>query len=171
MSDNEKDSAEENKEVEETDEVVDVADEVNQEVEKEGKVRAVSNFKYSPFVSEDDLFKISVEFYREGVKVYVKGITDNYDVSHEDKDVIDITLKYPDQGDQSAIASGSNFIGDDIDVTQFTRLELSRMMLLIRSWNLEENCRSQEAIMRLHSHIIKSVLEGIREEINVDGII
>ena len=148
-----------------------MSDQVNKEVDN--VIKLDENYN-DIFVSENDTFNISVEYYKDDKNnIIVNGIDDNFDTTRKSKEIT-ITLKKPSQGDVSLI-SNSNIRAninslENMTVNQFILLEVARFSILIRSWTLP-NRVNNESIMDMNPKIIKCILNKIREEIGTEGII
>ena len=125
----------------------------------------------SIFVTENDTFDVKVKFYREGARLFVDEVDEEFDKSKTCEE-INVKFKYASQGDSDLIVTQANLNGkvDEIDVREFTRLGLIRLMILSRDWDIDEKLNN-ESIMKLHPKIVKALLNGIVEEIGMDGII
>jgi len=128
------------------------------------------------FVREEDTFDIEVEYYFDGKKVMVKGIDLLFEEAKEGVQKLGCKIKYPSQGDSSLISAqasqmrSSTKSSDELDLRDFIQLEFIRLMVLIRGWDLDEELNNAN-IMKLHPKIVKSIVEKIREEIDMDSII
>jgi hypothetical protein len=126
------------------------------------------------FVTEKDSFSISIEYYKdENSNLIVSGVDDSFDITRQSKKIT-VTLKRPSQGDVSAISNSpirSNIKNiDSMSISEFLLLEISRFIVLMRSWSLP-NKINNETIMSINPKIIKGILNKIRNEIGTDGII
>jgi hypothetical protein len=133
----------------------------------------MANLKDSPFVSEDDFFEVSVNYYRENKKCIVEGIADTFDKSKE-KSMLTVKIKYPSHGDCELIAEQTKNIiisnnAVDVNVRDFFKAELIRLLTLIRGWNSETKMNNDN-IMNLNPDIIHAILMKIRSEIGTNGI-
>ena len=135
------------------------------------KKEAKKKLTQSIFVTENDTFDVKVKFYREGAKLIVEEVDEGFDKSQNCEEIT-VKFKYASQGDYDLIVSQAKLNGntDEIDVREFTRLGLVRLMILVRDWDIDEKLNN-ESIMKLHPKIVKALLNGIVEEIGMDGII
>ena len=153
--------------------MAEVKDEVKSEVNnvvKEVDTPAVT----SVFVTEDDKFDVTVEFYKDNGKTIVRGVDDSFDIARKCESFT-VTVKYPSQGDVELIYSASGKSVDptnpqEISVPDFLRLELSRLLILIRKWSAGTELTS-EKIYQLNPKIVKAIILKIRTEIGMEGII
>ena len=126
----------------------------------------------SPFITAEDVFNISIDYYREGVKVIVEG-NDKYDDKKE-KSSIGFMVRYPSQADVETIMQGCKDIlvdvDENMDLRKFIKIELFRFLTLVKAWSVEQPI-SNENIMNLHPDIIKAVLAKVRSELGTNGII
>jgi len=182
MSDQAKDSKEEIKEApkEEIKEVVgDTPKEESKEEKKEEskeekkedepkKLKKISNSL--AFVTENDTFIITSEYYSKDKRLFVKGIDEDYDESNE-AEKLEVTVKCPDQGDSRLIQAQSKLLSKgDFSVEEVLNLEFTRLLVLIREWNLDRDI-NHESVIKIHPRIIKALIEGMREKIGMDGLI
>jgi len=151
--------------VEKTDEIKAIAKEVIEEANKKIEKKET---KFSPFVSENDRFKIETKYYVENEITMVYGVDDKFDDKKE-CDTITVFIKRPSQADSSIISSNMKNRGE-MDVFDLMQAEVTRLLVLIRDWSLKETL-SNEAILNLNPKIVKSILTQIREKIGVEGII
>jgi hypothetical protein len=125
------------------------------------------------FVTEKDSFSVSIEYYKDGNNIFVEGLDDNFDITRQSKKIT-ATFKKPSQGDVTTIANSPirNSIKniESMSINEFLLLEISRLMILIRSWTLP-NKINNETIMSINPKIIKGLLNKIRNEIGTEGII
>ena len=150
--------------------MVDVKDEVKNEVKPEVDTPVMT----SVFVTEDDKFDVTVEFYKENGKTFVRGVDDSFDIAKK-SEYFTVTVKYPSQGDVELIYSATGKSVDptnpqEISVPDFLRLELSRLLILIRKWSAGIDCTA-EKIYQLNPKIVKAIILKIRAELGMDGII
>lgn len=140
---------------------------------KVGKVQNNSSEskKSMIFVTEEDTFEASVEFYEDNKKLFVKGIDDIDETKKTEK--ISLTIKYPSQADVEYIASGfRSFVNgqEKTTISDIIKLETIRFMVLARKWSLAEELNN-DSIMKLNPKIVKAILFDIRSKIEMDGII
>ena len=152
----------------ETVEVVDEVEEVVQEAEN------VEVDKSSPFITEDDIFVVVVKYSKNGHKYLVEGIDEEF-VNVLNPVSIKFDIKYPSQGDQEIINVQSAQMRSFRDSTELTlqdfkQLEVSRFLVLVRGWSLDEEINN-EKILSLSPRIIQRVLDLVREEIETAGLI
>lgn len=125
------------------------------------------------FITEKDVFDISVEYYKKDENLYVEGIDENFDKNSKTKK-LSITFKYPNQGDIGLINIQSHntksSMDGDMSVRDFLALEFHRFNVLIRKWSLNKEINNSN-VLSVHPKIIKSFLSKIREKIGMDGII
>jgi hypothetical protein len=145
-------------------------------VEKvEAKKEPQTNLAVSPFVTEEDLFDVKVDYYREGKKMVVQGVDDDYDKKKAVASV-EFKVKYPSQGDCDIIAEQGRVqlensgVPDQINIREFMKLEFVRFLCLVREWNLDKEINNTN-IMSLHPSIIRAALLRIREELATEGIV
>ena len=126
------------------------------------------------FITENSTFDISVIFQKDENKILVE----NVDASFDEKNIVDsksinITFKYPSQGDITEIANSpirSSVKGlETLSVSDFTLLETARMLCLIRKWSIKKPINNQ-SIMELNPKIVKAIIYKIREKIGNEGI-
>lgn len=145
-----------------------VVSEVIPEVKNEKVIG--ENFS-SVFVTEDDIFDVTLQYYKENGKMYVSGVDDDFD-SSKSKDTFVATFKYPSQGDSEIIMnmSKSTSNGSEVTVPDFMKMEVARMMVLIRKWSVGAEVTT-EKIYQLNPKIVKGVVHYVRQKLGTDGII
>jgi len=124
----------------------------------------------SPFVTDEDVFDIAIEYYKEDKKIMAEG-SDKFD-DKKAKSRIVFTMRYPSQADCESIMQQSRTMVDfskDMDVQSLLRMESVRFLTLIKSWSVDKELNN-ENIMALHPDIIRHALVKIREEIGVHGL-
>ena len=138
------------------------------EIKKE-EVKAV--IKSDIFVTEDDTFEVNIKYYNKDGKLFVKTIDEDFDDTFNPAKSLNITLKYPSQGDciviERSIASNDNATEN---LKTFLRMEYHRFLVLARKWSLLEKF-DEPNIIKLQPKIVKGILHGIREKINLDGLV
>jgi len=128
-----------------------------------------------PFVADDDTFDISVRFYRDNKKFVVEGIDEDFKKDASNIKELTLTMKYPSQGDTSLITAQARQMNEKIkvenlNVSDFLQVEVIRFLTQVRKWNRPEPL-DNENLMNLSPKIIRVILEKIRIEIGIDGII
>lgn len=141
---------------------------------EEISVQNSSNSASSPFISDDDMFDVKVEYYKENKKIFVKGTSDDFD-DKKSSTVISFKVKYPSQADCEMISARTdnkvNLVQEgEVDIRSFYKMELNRFLILVRSWS-ELRELNNKNVMDLHPDIIRAVITNIREEIGTTGII
>lgn len=154
-------------------------DNVNDKIDKDKiesgeKEISIKKVKQSPFITEDDIFDVSVKFYREGQTIKVEGVDEDFD-SKNDAEVIRCSFKYVSEGDAVSIAAMINSYNihksfDDMTIHDYSCYELVRFMVLLRKWSLDEEI-SNESIFKLHPRIVKALCRGITNVIATDGLV
>ena len=127
------------------------------------------------FISEDDVFNITILYYKKDYSFYVKNIDEDFDDKTKDIKSINLTLKYPSQGDYLTVESirsrtTQNENENAINVNDILRMEYNRLLVLIRKWSLSEKVEEAQ-ILKLHPKIVKAIFFEIREKIGLDGIV
>lgn len=124
------------------------------------------------FVTEKDIFDVSVAYYKENGKLFAEIVDSDFDMDKKTNSAI-LTFKYPSQGDTTVIAnhvfSKGIKTGENLDILEFNRLELARMACLLRKWNVDKPI-TNENVMNLHPKIVKAILAKIRDVISTEGI-
>jgi hypothetical protein len=154
--------------------MVDAKEEVKIEVKDVIKPEVDTPAVTSVFVTEDDKFDVTVEFYKDNGKMIVRGVDDSFDITRKSENFT-VTVKYPSQGDVELIYSSSGKSVDptnpqEISIPDFLRLELSRLLILIRKWSAGPDLTA-EKIYQLNPKIVKAIILKIRAEIGMEGII
>lgn len=126
-----------------------------------------------PFVTEEDVFEVSVKYYFKDKECFVENITDGFDATNKDITDLTCTLKYPSQGDITLISSritAFKLNQEEIDLKDFYNVEFIRFLVLVRKWNVDATLNNENAL-RLHPRIVKALLLKIRDVIHLDAII
>lgn len=137
----------------------------------EAKVEAKVDSCEDIFVTESDLFDISLKYYKKDNIFFVEGIDDNFDPKEPCKE-IKMSLKYPDQDDCNRIALSSSKLDanlDRVDIRDYLKMELARLMVLIRKWSLNKEI-STATIINISPKIMKGIFAKVRTVIGTDGI-
>ena len=147
-----------------------MADEVKKDVVKTEEPKPI----LSVFITEDDIFDVTVEFYKDKGKTFVKDIDSDFDIT-KPTEKLNVTLKYPSQGDVDTIYSmaGRQVTATnpaDISLPDFLRLELARLAILVRKWSAGVDI-TPEKIYQLNPKIVKGIIIKVRNEIGLEGII
>jgi len=128
------------------------------------------------FITESDTFDIEVSYYKDGDEMLVSDVDDRFDSKRDDLNSFVITLKYPDQGDYSAISAqaqvgqvNSNGL-ENLDIRDYLTLEFARVLCLMRKWTIDVDL-SHSRMVKLHPKIVKSIINQVRNKIGTDGII
>jgi len=145
-----------------------------QPTEDTGK-KAVDSLVSSPFVDQDARFDVSVNFVRIGENVFVENKDEDYqekvdEVGKDKVAAIVVSFKYPDTGDCDQITLGSTHTGVQLQFKDFTKLELIRMLVLIKGWNQPMPLDNQE-ILKLHPKITRAILDGLIDRLGNDGLV
>ena len=120
------------------------------------------------FITEDDTFDITIKWYKKDGDLCVKDITDEYDNDFEEINEFTVTFKYPNQGDYEAISkSGENKSPEDLKIADIVGLELARLVVLIRSWSLEQE---MSKLVLLDPDIVKGMIKAVQDELGMIGI-
>ena len=137
---------------------------------KEEKEKAEDTPKYSIFVSEDDVFDVSVGCYKEEGRLFVEDLDDDFDAK-KDKETLTLTLRYPSQADVEQI-NMSNTVNaiEEFDARALAHLEFTRLLVLAKEWSLKEELNNSN-ILKLHPRVVKALIIKIREKIAFDGIL
>jgi len=125
----------------------------------------------SIFINETDVFDIIIKFNKVDGALKVEFVDDDF--IDENSKEIKITFKYPSQGDYDLIngyVSKSSKDDDDTFVRDFMKLELARVLVLIRKWSLKEKL-SNDSIYKLHPKVFKCITYHVREKISTDGLL
>lgn len=123
------------------------------------------------FVTESDLFDIIIKYYNKDNKLFVKSVDEEFDDLNSNSKTINITLKYPSQGDCMAIERSVIGVDNASDnLKTFLRMEYSRFLVLARKWSLTEKLEESQVI-KLHPKIVKGIFHEVREKIGLDGLL
>ena len=151
-----------------------MSDEQKANVDPEKKEQPVekkdAEKKASPFITEEDVFEIVVKYYKVDGKIMVADIDVDYD-STKDQSEVKMVIKYPDQGDCDYVKGTLNLGEDDgINLRDVARMELVRLMRLMRKWNLDCDL-IEENILRLEPKIAKSLTNKIAGRLGYTGVL
>ena len=115
------------------------------------------------------IFDISVLYYKVGNDLCVESVDEDFDYKLPVVKHIDMTFKYPCQGDYETIIAQNAYKSPDkmtlIDVMQ---MELTRLVVLIRKWSLDAEFTR---MVELDTKIVKAIANKVREKIGVKGIL
>ena len=131
----------------------------------------------SPFVSEDDVFEVKVRYYKNGRRVFVEEVDEDFKEFDPNIQTISIVIKYPSQGDtidinaQSKRYATESSTNNQINaVSDYLQMEVVRFLHLARKWDIEKDLNNGN-VLSLNPKIVKGILAKIRNEIGTDGII
>lgn len=132
---------------------------------------AANVIKSSIFITEDDRFEIRFKYLPSLKNMWVEGLDEDSGNLGDLSEFI-ASFKYPSQGDYKAIVSNKKEKTQQESVTmeELGSLELARIVVLIRSWNLPAPV-TFENILKLPTKIVKGMILKIRYAIGFDGII
>lgn len=121
------------------------------------------------FITEKDTFDIKFGYYKVGGDFCVESVDDEFDPKNPLVKTIEVTFKYPSQGDYEGIISRNEYKSPDkmtiIDVMQ---MELTRLVVLIRKWSIKAEFSK---MVELDPKIVKAMTNKVREKIGVKGIL
>jgi hypothetical protein len=183
MSDQEKEEKETIEEVQEVaqEEVSESKEEQEEVSESKEKQEEISEYKEKQeedikddpiediFITEDDTFDITIQWYKFGGKVLVESEDPDFDEEYKGINSFNVTFKYPSQGDYEIIMSSATYRSpDDINVADIVKMEITRMVTLVRGWSLDQK---MERMVELDPNIIKAMLRKVRDVIGMKGIL
>lgn len=120
------------------------------------------------FIKESDTFDIKIRWYKINNMVF----TDDSDEFEDKLDGINeftVTFKYPSQGDYEIIMGSVSYKSlDEMKLPDLIKMELTRLVTLIRKWSLKQDINR---MAQLDPVIIKSMLNKVREELGMRGIL
>ena len=142
-------------------------------IEKDMDVEKVISFKKDVndaiFITENDTFDVKVRWQNLGNKIYVEDGDVEFDEEYGNINEFTVTFKYPSQGDSEIIMnSGTYHNQNEIKLTDVIRLELARLVTLVRRWSLKQDL---SRMVDLDPNIIKAILTGVRNEIGMKSIL
>ena len=151
---------------------IEVKEEVKTEV-KEEVVKKEENDFSDIFITENDVFDVSVKYYKKDGKIYTDAGTDSdFDISIPTKEII-VTVKHPNQSDCNTISASippSHRDIEKMDIRDFLEAELIRFIVLMRKWNVGKKI-DRDAILKLNPKLLKALFFKVREVIGMEGII
>ena len=123
----------------------------------------------SIFITENDTFTVTIQWYKDGKDIFVEGESTDFDSTRQDINEFTVTFKYPSQGDYEMIMNSQNNKSlENMSVSDIIRLEVTRMVTLVRSWSLKQN---MDRMVQLDPNIIKSINNKVRNIIGMKGIL
>lgn len=122
------------------------------------------------FITEKNTFDVSLKLQKFNKKI-ISDIHDNFDYKKPSQE-IKMTFKYPSQGDSLTIQdrAGKMDFSNGIDMNDLMKAQLSRLIVLSRSWTLNKKC-TPDNILTLDIDVIKGIMVKIYDEIQLEGII
>ncbi len=121
------------------------------------------------FITEDDLFNITIRWYKKDGNVVVEGGDDGFDINEKDINEFVVTFKYPSQGDYEIIMGSTSYRSpDDMKISDIIQMELTRLITLIRGWSLKQEI---SRMVQLDPSIIKGMMKKVRDIIGMKGIL
>ena len=147
-----------------------VAEKANPDVTETVTTTTTSNTEDNSdvFITEKDTFDIKVTYYKMGDELYVESVDDEFDSKKENIKNIDVTFKYPSQGDyESIIAQNAYKSPDKMTVIDVMQMELTRIVILIRKWSVKAELNR---LVELDPKIVKAIVNKVREKIGLRGI-
>lgn len=139
------------------------------EVEKAEEVVIEKDINDAIFITEDDTFDVKVRWQKLGSRIYVEDGDVEFDENSGHLNEFTITFKYPSQGDSEIIMnSGTYHSQDQIKLADVIRLELARLVTLVRRWSLKQDLSK---MVNLDPNIIKAILTGVRNELGMKAIL
>lgn len=125
------------------------------------------------FVTENSTFDIEILYYKDGDVLVVESVDDDFS-NKKDCNVIKATFKFPSQGDvttiHNSIGSKDSKSIESMTINEFSMLELSRFICLIRKWSIGAEI-SNKTVMTLSPKIIKAIINKVRAKIGLSGIV
>lgn len=121
------------------------------------------------FVTEKDTFDVRLSYYKVEGDFIVESVDEDFDSKNPSVKNLDITFKYPSQGDyESIIAQNAYKTPDKMTLIDVMQMELTRIVVLIRKWSLKEDFTR---MVELDTKIVKGITNKVREKIGVKGIL
>jgi len=149
-----------------------VKETVKEEI-KEVVKSAKGELGFSPFIYESDTFDIIIKCYKdEKLGLLVDKVDTEFEESKLEVREITFTFKYPSQGDFNIISTQAGTIVNEDDTPNhinLNKLEFARLLVLVRKWSLPEEL-SNPNLVDLDPKIVKAVIYGLREKLNLNGI-
>jgi len=149
-----------------------VKEEIKEEVKEEIK-DSKGDLGFSPFIHESDIFDIIIRCYKDKEKgLLVDKVDTEFEEDKQEIRGITFTFKYPSQGDFNIISTQAGAIVNEDDAPDhinLNKLEFARLLVLIRKWSLPEEL-SNSNLVDLDPKIVKAVIYGLREKLNLNGI-
>ena len=124
------------------------------------------------FVSENDVFTITINYYNDPDKgLIVETVDDEFDEKKEGIKSFTMTFKYPSQGDYETIMARTNYKSmENMSLTEMIILETTRAIVLMKKWSLKRKLTVGE-ITAADPKIIKEIINKVRIKIGTKGLI
>jgi hypothetical protein len=124
------------------------------------------------FVEDNETFDVEVEYYEVDGNLIVKDVDDSYD-SKNKSEKVKFTFRIPNQGD--CVSMNPHLIGlfnesGEMQVSELNRLEYVRFLNLLTSWSVDKEVSSKN-VEKLNTKIYRAAVNGVREKIQLQGII
>jgi len=120
------------------------------------------------FITESDTFDIRISYYKTEGDFCVEGVDDEFDPKNTAVKHVDITFKYPSQGDyETILAQNAYKTPDKMTLIDVLQMELTRLVVLIRKWSLKAEF---SRMVELDTKIVKAISNKVREKIGIRGI-
>jgi hypothetical protein len=121
------------------------------------------------FITENDTFDIKISYYKVGKDFCVESVDPEFDPKNPDVKYIEMTFKYPSQGDyETIIAQNAYKTPDKMTLIDVLQMELTRLVILIRKWSLKAEFNR---MIDLDTKIVKAMANKVRDNIGVKGIL
>ena len=147
---------------EEIEEVDGEDEEIEEEVEEPNNNEGI-------FITEADVFDVNIKWYRNGDKLLVEDIDEDFDNAAKEVSTFTVTFKYPSQGDYEIIMNSIAFKApDEMKVSDIVQMELTRLVTLVRKWDLKQDITR---MVELDPNIVKAMLKKVRDVISMKGIL
>lgn len=120
------------------------------------------------FITESDTFDIRISYCKTEGDFCVEGVDDEFDPKNTAVKHVDITFKYPSQGDyETILAQNAYKTPDKMTLIDVLQMELTRLVVLIRKWSLKAEF---SRMVELDTKIVKAISNKVREKIGIRGI-
>jgi len=156
------------KEIKETDKTSLTTTENIENIENNTEEIEEKNDTSDVFITESDTFDIRISYYKTEGDFCVEGVDDEFDPKNTAVKHVDITFKYPSQGDyETILAQNAYKTPDKMTLIDVLQMELTRLVVLIRKWSLKAEF---SRMVELDTKIVKAISNKVREKIGIRGI-
>ena len=120
------------------------------------------------FITESDLFDCEVIFKKDGNKIYPENVDEEaFKKSNGKLGKLSFKCKYPSVKDLQVLLN-VNKNPQNMTIQEMTILEISRLYVLIRSWNM---AKPVSELSEVNANLLRAMCNRVQEKIGLDGLI